>query len=195
MTIMTKPFEMTTPIFDASAIDEALPSFEPVYLDPTQVKFRHAGENLTLTLADGTFYPRVTLRRCFPFSTRGMYVSVRTPDTEKDRGQEVGIFSGIERLDPDSYEALSAELKLHYFVPVIKKIYKVKEEYGFIYWNVLTDRGEKEIIMRDNVIATTRQISANRWLMIDLNQARYEINDDGSMDSRSRKLMIRHLLL
>jgi hypothetical protein len=50
MTIMTKPFEMTTPIFDASAIDEALPSFEPVYLDPTQVKFRYAGENLTMTL-------------------------------------------------------------------------------------------------------------------------------------------------
>lgn len=195
MTIMTKPFEITAPIYTAPEIDEPVPSFEPVYLDPVQVKFRHEGENLTMTLADGTTYPRVTLRRCFPFSTSGMFVSVRTPDTEKDRGQEVGIFTGLERLDPASREALSAELKLHYFVPVIKKIFKVKEEYGFIYWTVLTDRGEKEIIMRDNIIATTRQISPSRWLMIDLNQARYEINDDGSLDPRSRAMMIRHLLL
>jgi hypothetical protein len=124
-----------------------------------------------------------------------MFVTVRTPDTENDRGIEIGIINGIEKLNPESLEALSGELKLHYFVPVIKKVYKVKEEYGFITWKVLTDRGDKEFTMRDNVISTTRQISTTRWLLIDINQARYEINDDGTLDDRSRSLMIRHLLL
>lgn len=195
MTLLTQSINLSTPIADTDVKEEPEVSFEAVYLDPTQVKFRYEGENLTLTLANGTYYPRVTLRRCFPFSTNGLYITVRTPDTEKDRGLEVGIINGIERLDPESGRALSGELKLHYFVPVVKKVYKVKEEYGFMYWTVLTDRGDKEFIMRDNVISTTRQISPTRWLLIDINQARYEINDDGSLDDRSRKLMIKHLLL
>jgi hypothetical protein len=112
-----------------------------------------------------------------------------------DRGIEIGIINGIDKLAPKSLEALSGELKLHYFVPIIKKVYKVKEEYGFINWNVLTDRGDKEFTMRDNVITTTRQISQTRWLLIDINQARYELNDDGTLDDRSRSLMIKHLLL
>jgi hypothetical protein len=195
MTIATNAINITTPVIPVETADEVEQSFEPIYLDPAQVNFHYDGENLTLTLPDGTYYPRVTLRRCFPFSTNGMYVTVRTPDTEKDRGTEIGIINGIDKLNPESHEALSGELKLHYFVPVIKKVYKVKEEYGFISWKVLTDRGDKEFTMRDNVISTTRQISPTRWLLIDINQARYEINDDGTLDDHSRALMIRHLLL
>jgi len=194
MTILTQPFTVAPAIAEPEILEDAT-SFEAVYLDPTQVQFRYSGENLTLTMADGSFFPRVTLRRCFPFSKRAMYVTVKIPDTEKDRGKEIGIVNGAEQLDPVSLEALSNELKLHYFVPVIKKIYKIKEEYGFMYWTVLTDRGDKEFVMRDNVISTTRQISPTRWLLIDINQARYEINDDASLDAKSRMMMVKHLLL
>ena len=195
MTIATNTINLSTLTVKTDSTNQSEVGFEAVYLDPTQINFRYDGENLTLTMPDGTFYPRVTLRRCFPFSTNGLYITVRTPDTEKDRGMELGIINGIEKLNPQSLEALSGELKLHYFVPVIKKVYKVKEEYGFINWNVLTDRGDKEFTMRDSVITTTRQISPNRWLLIDINQARYEVNDDGLLDERSRSLIIRHLLL
>ena len=195
MTIAIDTLKIKPAVTSAIVQPEEEKGFDAVYLDPTQVDFRYEGENLTLTLPDGSFFPRVTLRRCFPFSTNGMYITVRTPDTEKDRGKEIGIINGVEKLTPKSLEALNGELKLHYFVPVIKKVYKVKEEYGFISWKVLTDRGDKEFTMRDNVIATTRQISPTRWLIIDINQARYEINDDGTLDPRSRALMVRHLLL
>jgi hypothetical protein len=195
MTITTNTINIATPVINPEFETEAEVGFEPNYLDPKQINFLYEGENLTLTLADGTFFPRVTLRRCFPFSTNGMYITVRIPDSEKERGKEIGIVSGIEKLNPASLEAITSELKMHYFVPVIKKIYKVKEEYGFINWIVLTDRGDKEFTMRDNVISTTRQISPTRWLLIDINQARYEIDDDGTLDERSRALMIKHLLL
>ncbi len=196
MTIMTNILNLSTPIVaeDNHKI-EVEAGFDAVYLDPQAIKFGYDGENLTLTMTDGVYYPRVTLRRCFPFSNNGLYITVRLPDTERERGKEIGIINGIDALALESRDAVTSELKLHYFVPVIKKIYKVKEEYGFINWQVLTDRGDKEFIMRDNVIATTRQISDTRWLLIDINQARFEINDDGSLDDRSRSLMIRHLLL
>ncbi len=195
MTIATKPFDQTTPSDTLETEEKPDQNFETNYLDPLQIKFRVEGENLTLALADGSYYPRVTLRRCFPFSTNGMYITIRTPDTEKERGVEIGILNRIEDLDPQSFGALNEELKLHYFVPVIKKVLSVKEEYGFINWKVITDRGEKEFIMRDNVISTTRQISDNRWLLIDINQARYELNMDDSLDDKSRALFVRHLLL
>jgi hypothetical protein len=180
-------------------VDEAVkndePSFEAVYLEPDQVTFRNENHSLSLTLADGTHYPRVTLRRCFPFSTTDVFVTVMTPNTEKERSREIGIVTGIEKMDAESRQALNSELKLHYFVPVIQKIYKIKEEYGFQTWNVLTDRGEKELIVRDNVVSSARQIGPTRWLLIDINQARYEINDDDSLDKHSRMLMTRYLLL
>jgi hypothetical protein len=170
-------------------------SFEPVYLQPDQIEFRNENDCLSLTMADGTYYPRVTLRRCFPFSTNNFYITVMTPNTEKDRSHEVGIITEIEDLKPQSRQAVSEELKMPYFVPVIKKILKIKEEYGFQYWTVLTDRGEKEFIVRDNIVSTSRQISPTRWLLIDINQARYEINDDKNLDARSRLLMVRYLLI
>ena len=194
MTILTQSFTVAPAYVEPEILDDTS-SFEAVYLDPTRVQFRYAGENLTLTLDDGSYYPRVSLRRCFPFSKRGMYVTVKIPDTEKERGKEIGIVNGAEQMDAESLAALSNELKLHYFVPVIKKINKIKEEYGFMYWTVLTDRGEKDFVMRDNVITTARQISPTRWLLIDINQARYEINDDAGLDAKSRALMVKHLLL
>ncbi len=195
MTIALNTTNPTTKIVTVAIDAGDEKSFEATYLDSQQLKFRSDGENLTLTLPDNTFYPRVTLRRCFPFSTNGLFITVRTPDTEMERGEEIGIINGIGHLDPESHAAISEELKLHYFVPLIKKVIRVKEEYGFINWQVMTDRGFKEFIMRDNVISSTRQISPNRWLLIDINQARYEFSDDNSLDERSRRLMIKHLLL
>ncbi len=188
MTDVTPP--QTEELFQVEEV-----SFEPVYLQSDQIRFCNENDRLSLTMADGSYYPRVTLRRCFPFSTNNFYITVMTPNTEKDRGRELGIITEIEDLEPESRQAVTEELKMHYFVPVIKKIQKIKEEYGIQYWTVLTDRGEKEFIVRDNIVSTSRQISPTRWLLIDINQARYEINDDGTLDSKSRLLMVRYLLL
>ena len=176
-------------------LTEDTTSFEAVYLDPQQITFRIENDSLTLVMPDGVHYPRVTLRRCFPFSTSDVYVTVKTPDTEEERGIELGILTNIDKLDPESNQAISNELKLHYFVPVIMRIDAVREEYGFQYWKVLTDRGLKEFVLRDNIVSSARQISPQRWLLIDINQARYEINDDDHLDARSHKLLIRYLLL
>ena len=188
--------EMTLAPFETPVeVKEKEETFEPVYLESDQLTFRNENDRLSLTLADGTYYPRVTLRRCFPFSTTDVFVTVMTPSTELERSHEIGIVTGIDKMDAASRDALDEELKLHYFVPRVQAIYKVKEEYGFQYWTALTDRGEKEFILRDNIVSSARQIGPTRWLLIDINQARYEIHDDGTLDKRSQKLMAKYLLL
>ena len=171
-------------------------SFAVVYLDPHGVCFEYIGENLTLTMADGTFYPRVTLRRCFPLSAKRTNIIVKAPEPDNNQLEyEVGIIAELEELRPDSQEAVLRELQLHYFVPTIQRIHAIREEFGFLYWKVDTDRGEKEFIMRDSVIGSVRQISPNRWLVIDINQTRYEVRDITVLDPHSQELLRLNLLL
>ena len=176
-------------------VEEKKESFEAVYLNSQNIHFHRDGENLAFRMDSDKEYPRVTLRRCFPLSGDRVFLVVRTPETEMDRSSEIGIVNDFQSLDPDSQVAVMSELTNHYFVPVIQQIISIREEFGFFYWEVITDRGEKEFIMRDNIVHSTRSISKNRWLIIDINNARYEIRDDGSLDRNSKKLLVKYLLL
>src|SRR6266545_4307817 len=137
-------------------IETAQPeTFEIVHLDPAAIRFAYDDENLTFTDADGTFYPCVSLRRCFPLSGNGTHILVRIPDNEAERGYEVGILPDLNNLEPTSREAVQRELGLFYFVPVVQRIWSIREEFGFLYWSVEADRGKKDFIMRDSITSST----------------------------------------
>ena len=173
-----------------------LRSFEPVYLDPEQLRFRYDGGTLTLRVKDGTFYPHITLRRCFPLSSEDILISIRYPDDEdSDKETELGIVRDCSELDQESQLAVTRHLKLHYFVPVIQDILELREEFGFLHWKVKTNRGEKEFIMRDSPIHSVRQVALNRYLLIDINQTRYEIHDFEALNAHCQELLRRYLLL
>ena len=175
--------------------DQERASFDLVYLNSEAIRFRYEGENLTFTDEEGVFYPRVTLRRCFPLSAQNTSIIVCSPGEENEHGKEFGVLQNVDELESDSREAVVRELGLHYFVPVIKKIHTIREEFGFLYWSVETDRGQKDFIMRDSIISSTRRVSDGRWLIIDINQTRYEVRDIHALDSRSQDLLLRYLLL
>lgn len=170
-------------------------SYETNVLDPKKVQFKHDGHNLTYTAADGTYYPRVTLHRSFPLSADHTYIVVRLPEDEPDRSQELGVIEDTLELVDESREAVEYELRSFYLVPTIQQIHSIREEFGFLYWSVDTDRGPKEFIMRDSIIGQVRQVGPGRWLIIDINQTRYEIRNFDQLDERSRYLLTRYLLL
>ena len=160
-------------------------SFEAHYLDPQVMQFAYEGQNLTLQLGEDCF-PRVSLRRSFPLSARNTYVVVRVPDPEHDdRFQELGVIADCRQLDEASYRAVSQELDLFYLVPMIRVIHSIREEFGFLYWDVETDRGPKDFTIRDSLIGHVRQVGPGRWLIIDINQTRYEIRDYEQLDERA----------
>jgi hypothetical protein len=170
-------------------------AFELIYLDPRTVRFAYDGENLTFTDSDGTFYPRVTLRRGFPLSAKNTNLLVRLPDEEMDRGKELGILPDLQELNEASQAAVLRELALYYFVPAIRQILHIREEFGFLYWSVETDRGQKDFVMRDSPIGSVRRVSEGRYLIIDINQTRYEVPDLELLDTQSQDLLRRYLLL
>jgi hypothetical protein len=170
-------------------------SFETIFLDPKTTYFHHDGHNLTFTASDGTYYPRVTLRRSFPLSADNTYIVVRVPEAEPDRSHELGVIVDCLELEEESRKAVEHELIAFYLVPTIQRIHSIREEFGFLYWSVDTDRGAKEFIMRDSIIGHVRQVGPGRWLIIDINQTRYEVHNFEQLDESSQSLLNRYLLL
>jgi hypothetical protein len=168
----------------ASAVSQ---SFEVVRLDPAQVHFERHGDTLTLTLADGRHYPRIVVRSCFPVSDGNVYLSVR--DASLEEQPEIGIIEDWRGLSEEDRQAVADELGLYYFVPRIQRVRKVREELGFIYWTVETDKGPKEFAMHNSITHYAREIAPGRWLLIDLHQARYEIPDLTALDRHSQRLV------
>ena len=180
---------------EQQVIDSIPETFDLVYLDPKTIQFGHDGMNLTLTDSNGHFYPRVSLRRCYPLSAGDTFIMVRLPDTEQEHGGEIGMIKNCQELSDESLEAVQQELTLHYLVPVVQCIRSIREEFGFLYWSADTDRGAKDFIMRDSIISSTRRMSPTHWLLIDINQTRYEIRDLEALDNDSQELVKKYLLL
>jgi len=171
-------------------------SFEANYLDPGALHFAFEGQNLTLQVTGGPCYPRVSLRRSFPLSAQNTFVVVRVPEAERpDRLEEIGMIADCQELNDESRQAVERELNQFYLVPVILRIHSIRDEFGFLYWDVETDRGAKQFIMRDSIIGHVRQVGQGRWLIIDINQTRYEIRDFTNLDEKSQKLLSHFLLL
>jgi len=171
----------------------AVKAFEVVYLKPEQVHFERQGDTLALTLDNGVHYPRVVLRSCFPVSKEQVYLSAR--DASDEEQPELGIIEDWTQLREQDRQAVAAELSLHYFVPKIKRVCKIKDELGFLYWTVDTDKGAKEFVMRNNIIRYAREVSPGHWLLIDVNEARYEISDINALDRHSQRLVRQFLYL
>jgi len=174
-------------------------SFEVAYLDPRRVHFERHGDTLSLTLDDGTHYPRVILRSCFPVSGQGSYLSIRdagrSNDVSDHEQPEIGVIEDWNQLDAEERQVITAELSLYYFVPQIRRVLKIRDELGFLYWTVETDRGFKEFVMRNSVIRYAREVAPGHWLLIDVNQARYEIPDLGQLDRNSQNMVKRFLCI
>ena len=134
-----------------------------------EAKFaKTAGGFVSLELA-GTFYKRVKPIRLFPFTEPDKYIAIHD---EKD--VEIGVIEELAQLPKDAVEMLNEQLNMYYFTPVISKIINIKDEYGYAYFHVITDRGECKFAINigGNAVA---KLSENRLLITDLDGNRFEI--------------------
>ena len=89
-------------------------------------------------------------------------------------------------MEEDTIKLLREQLNLRYFTPVITKIRSVKEEYGFAYWDVITDHGECRftIQMGGNAVV---HLTEERILLSDIDENRFEIPDVGRLTPAERR--------
>ena len=140
-------------------------------LNIKDTKFKKtAGGFVSMDLA-GTFYKRVKPIRLFPFTDPSKYIAIHD---EKD--VEIGVIEDLAQLPKEAAALLQEQLELYYFTPVISKIINIKDEYGYAYFHVVTNRGECKfaINMGGNAVS---KLSDNRLLITDLDGNRFEIAD------------------
>lgn len=122
---------------------------------------------------DGKKWGRVQVVRLFPFTEPDQFISIRTVE---ERSKEIGVIEDMKKVSGETRKMLEEQLNLHYFTPVIQKVLDIKDEYGYAYFHVLTDRGECRFTINMGGNAVVR-LTDTRLLITDLDENRFEIPD------------------
>lgn len=153
------------------------------YLTKENAEFKRTeGGFVALTYA-GKTYDRVGVYRTFPISDPEEYISIREQD---EKAREIGVVENLSKLSKDQAEMLREQLRLRYFTPQIEKIIDVKDEYGYAYFNVVTNFGSCRFTIHmggDSVVSLTE----SRILINDLDGNRFEIPDINALSIAERK--------
>ncbi len=159
---------------------------EIVFLDPKHCRFyRPDGEELWLDIANDRTVLSVTASCAFPLTDPEHYIGITD-----GLGREVGLLYDLRQLDHESRKEVEEELRRRYFVPKIERINSIRIEFGIVYWDVETDKGPTEFIIR-GIRESIYEISPGRFLIQDVESNRFEITDVSKLDHRSQILLER----
>ena len=166
------------------------------YLDPEQMRFvRGEDGRVYATITDELTVIAPTLRRSHPLTDPDRYISIRGSDPKDNapaKGKEFGLLRHWRRLDTVSREIVEFELERRYLHPQVEQILSLNEYSGLQLCVLKTDRGVREITLRDvrdNVI----YLGGRRMLITDAEGNRYDIQDVEALDRASRIMLNRIL--
>ncbi|MGI6081625.1 MAG: DUF1854 domain-containing protein [Limnochordia bacterium] len=151
------------------------------YLKPEECLFSVTDGGFLSLKLDTETYAVVFAYRSFPLSFGDMYISIRD-----DKDKEIGIIRDLAEFPREQQELIRLELERRYFTPLITSVVKMKEEFGYIYWEVNTDRGMRRFTTRgsyDSILP----ISDHRLLITDVDGNRFEIDDFRNLSPKIAK--------
>lgn len=122
----------------------------------------------------------VTLRRAFPWSSPGRFVSVRGSD-----GKEIFLIDDLAMLPPHQLKFVEAWLARHSFIPKITRVLQIDMDFGYQQWKVETDRGPAEFRVQER--EDVRFLHDGRFAIKDADGNIYELNTLDKLDRDSRR--------
>lgn len=151
------------------------------FLDSASARFAKTEGGFLSLSCQGKNWERVQIVRSFPFSHRDSFLSVRECT---ETAKEIGIIRELHKDFPEETATLIEEsLNQRYFMPVIEKIYSIKERSGYIYFNVKTEKGRQEFTVRSNSNAII-PFTESRLFITDVDNNRYEIPDTATLNPK-----------
>ena len=128
-------------------------------------------------------YERVGVYLTFPLTNPDEFISIREAD---EKAKEIGIIRSIQDLGREEQEMIREQVRLRYFMPIIRKVLDVKDEYGYAYWQVTTDFGSCRFTTHMGGDAVVN-LGEARYQVTDIDGNRYEIPDLYSLSVMERK--------
>ena len=173
-------------------IEEMFNKRQSVPLTPQNAKFyRSEGGLISMELKNDNGetenFERVVVIRSFPISNPDDYISIREPSTKRrGNGSEIGMMRNINDFDSATVALLREELDRRYFTPEIKKIYSMKEKFGYSYCDALTSAGKITFVL-NNPYSNIRTLENKSVLISDMDGNCFMIPDPEKLDKASYK--------
>lgn len=158
------------------------------FLSGDQVAFREMpGGELALE-ENGARWEYVRAYRTHPMTDPARFISLRACAAGTTKEVEVGILRDMADLSGENRRLLEDALARRYLVQTIREIKSIREEFGYLYWEVATDRGDKQLVLprwaHANVIEMGE--SGQGRIVVDVWGNRSLIPDLTRLDERSR---------
>ncbi len=122
----------------------------------------------------------VRIRRSFPWSKPGEFISIRSSE-----GKELVLIEDINSLDPETRAKVEGWLSIHSFIPRITRIEEVDVRFGYQQWKVQTDRGPADFRVQER--EDIRFLHDGRFSVKDADGNVYELTRLDQLDAHSRK--------
>lgn len=156
----------------------------PEHVDPEAIRlFREPSWVLRLTIEGDRSYLKVRVVCAAPLSQPDRYICLLDEKNEVICTVEDPIV-----MDAVSQDIIKEELEQRYMTAVIKRVDSLRSEFGVSYWEVQTDRGDREFVVR-NVAENAQWITDRRLLLVDVDGNRFEISNLEVLDKKSRGLI------
>ena len=145
--------------------------------------FREPPWTLRLTIGDDRSYVKVKVVRAAPLSYPDRYISFLDG---KDEG--ICMVEDLGELDEGARAIVAEELDRRYLTSVVQEVHSLRNEFGTSYWDVQTNRGQREFVVQ-NVAENAQWLGDHRLLLLDVDGNRFEIPDLEALDRRSLGLI------
>ncbi len=145
--------------------------------------FREPAWHLRMTIEGDRSYLKVKIVLAAPLSEPDRYICFLDANDEV-----ICMVDDVHALSEEHQAIIREELARRYLTSRIERIHSIRNEYGVSYWDVSTDRGRREFVVK-NVAEDARWLDENRVLILDVDGNRFEVLDLGRLDKKSKVLV------
>lgn len=153
------------------------------YLTPDNSTFvKTAGQMLSVTV-EGDTHPVVYLHCSFPHTNKSIYISVRTVENK-----EIGMIRSLDDFPRDMAQLLEEQVGVRYFAPEITRVVKIKEEFGYSYWETETRSGFCRFTVRSGG-GNVKLVTDSKLLITDVDGNRFVIADLEALPDKEYRMV------
>lgn len=147
---------------------------------------RNQAGRLLLTLKDGRVYEGVVPVRAFPLQAPEQCVAFMSLE-----GKEVAWVDDLSALPQDTRDLIQQEIASREMMPVIERIVSVSTLSTPSTWEVVTDRGATQLILKGE--EDIRRLTGSTLIITDSHGLRFMLPDMQALDKNSRRILDRFL--
>ena len=130
---------------------------------------------------DEKTYEKVNVVRLFPYQYEDEYIALLDKDNE-----EITILKDLDGLAKEERTILLNYLSYKYYMPEITKIHQIKEKMGYLYVDLETTAGKKEVCIAD-FVSNIRFIKDKILSITDVEGNKYRVSDFQALDQASKQ--------